>query len=110
MLYLQTLARTEALSVPEALQTTLIGLLVVFAILAILIGFIQLLHVLLKDRKRAEQPKTPDRRISPGVLAAPPRAQDAPDDPEFLAAVSAAIAVTVGTDRFRIRSVREKNS
>ncbi|MBP5662462.1 MAG: OadG family protein [Clostridia bacterium] len=111
MRQIQALAYTDVLSLPDTLKTTLIGLLVVFAILAILIGFIELLHALLKDKKSAKQAEpVPNERISSGVLAAVPRAQDAPDDPEFLAAVSAAIASVTGTRQFRIRSIEEKNS
>ena len=102
----QILANTGVLSASDTLNVTLIGLLAVFAILAILIGFIELLHVLLKDRKQKREPV--EERIAPGVIAEVPSAGDAPDDPEFLAAVSAAISAVIGTRSFIIRSVSEK--
>ncbi len=109
----QLLVRTDKLSVLEALKVTAIGLLVVFAILAILILFIELLHIVLKEKTPDTEVKTVKentQRISAGVMAQAPDATDAPNDPEFLAAVSTAISVYTGKPNgsFKIKSIKNK--
>ena len=53
----QTMA--EALSITDSLKVTIIGLLVVFAVLAILILFIEGMHAVFKDRKHKTYIKSP---------------------------------------------------
>lgn len=115
----QPLVRTAQLSMGEALQVTAIGLAVVFAILAILIMFIELLHLTVNISGRKKESKAPEKqvangddgkRISAGVTATVPTAADAGSDAEFIAAVSAAISVATGRDNgsFTIKSIKEK--
>lgn len=109
----QALVYTDTLSIPEALKVTAIGLIIVFAVLALLIVCIELLHALLKDRIPAAQnaPKATaaQERISAGVMAEVPDAQDAANDGEFIAAVSAAINATTGksNESFVIKSIKK---
>ncbi len=114
----QTLVRTAQLSMGEALQVTAIGLAVVFAILAILIMFIELLHLTVNIGGSKKEGKAPEKqaangddgkRISAGVMAEVPAANEAGNDAEFIAAVSAAISVATGKDNgsFVIKSIKE---
>ncbi len=107
----QTMA--EALSITDSLKVTIIGLLVVFAVLAILILFIEGMHAVFKDRKhktdtKSAPAKQPEERISAGVVAAVPSAEEAAQDGEFIAAVSAAISLTTGKPNtsFVIKSIK----
>ncbi len=99
---------TERLSATQALLTTVIGLIVVFVILAILIGFIELMHVLLKEKPEKKQTAENNERISAGVMAEAPDG-DFAQDGEFIAAVSAAISVYTGKPNgsFKIKSIKK---
>ena len=114
----QTLVRTDVLSIGESLKVTAIGLLVVFAVLAILILFIELLHLAVNIGGKKKAKKAPEqavsngddgKRISAGVMAEVPAANEAGNDAEFIAAVSAAISVATGKDNgsFVIKSIKE---
>lgn len=118
---MQMLVREEVLSMPEALKVTVIGLLVVFAVLFILILFIELLHAVVtagekavKTEKVSESNKpvsTDDgKRISAGTYASVPDGKDAAQDGEFIAAVSAAVSVATGRPNgsFTIKSIKEQ--
>lgn len=98
-------------SVTDSLKVTVIGLLVVFAVLAIIIVLIEALHAVLKDKKEeAPAPvieKKVEKRISAGVMAEAPDAEKAVDDPEFIAAVSAAITYATGNADFKIKSIKK---
>lgn len=118
---MQMLVREEVLSISEALKVTAIGLLVVFAVLFILILFIELLHAVVTAGEKAvktdkvkdsAKPVSADdgKRISAGTYASVPDAKDAPQDGEFIAAVSAAVSVATGRPNgsFVIKSIKEK--
>ena len=102
----------EALSITDSLKVTAIGLLVVFAVLAILIFFIEGIHAVFKDRKPKAETKAertpvkqqPEERISAGVMAEVPPAEEA----EFIAAVSAAVSLATGKPNtsFVIKSIK----
>lgn len=115
----QMLVRTDVLSIGEALKVTAIGLLVVFAVLAILILFIELLHFAVNiggNKKKAAPKAAPaavagnddGKRISAGVMASVP--DEPAKDAEFIAAVSAAITAVTGKENgsFTIKSIKEK--
>lgn len=104
----------EALSITDSLKVTAIGLLVVFAVLAILIFFIEGIHAVFKDRApkaaedKAEAALEPaQQRISAGVMAEIP--ENAAEDGAFIAAVSAAISLTTGKPNtsFVIKSIKK---
>ena len=114
----QMLVRTDVLSIGESLKVTAIGLLVVFAVLAILILFIELLHLAVNIGGKKKAEKAPEqavsngddgKRISAGVMAEVPAANEAGNDAEFIAAVSAAISVATGKDNGSvvIKSINE---
>lgn len=102
------------ITVIDGLLITLIGLVVVFAVLFILVGMIELLHLVLKDRKQApkqvkaknEAPKPP-RVLHPVAV---PTGDAIEQDGEFLAAVSAAVATYINKPNgsFEIKSIKEK--
>ena len=106
----------EALSITDSLKVTAIGLLVVFAVLAILIFFIEGIHAVFKDRKPKAETKAertpvkqqPEERISAGVMAEAPPAEEAAEDGEFVAAVSAAVSLATGKPNtsFVIKSIK----
>lgn len=105
----------EALSIADSLKVTAIGLLVVFAVLAILIFFIEGIHAVFKDRKPKTETKAetapikqPEKRISAGVMAEVPSAENAAEDGEFIAAVSAAVSLATGKPNtsFVIKSIK----
>ena len=98
----------------DSLKVTAIGLIVVFAILAILIVLIEALHFVLKERKQPQQEKTQapapakeEKRISAGVMAEAPDALDAEKDGDFIAAISAAITCVTGNSNFKIKSIKK---
>ena len=100
------------ITVIDGLFITLIGLVVVFAVLLILVGLIELLHIILKDRKPAEktaQAQTEEPR-APRVLhpVAVPLGDAIEKDGEFLAAVSAAVASYINklNGSFEIKSIK----
>ena len=108
-------AMAEALSITDSLKVTAIGLLVVFAVLAILIFFIEGIHAVFKDRKPKTEAKAentplnrPEERISAGVMAEVPLAENAAEDGEFVAAISAAISLATGKPNisFVIKSIQ----
>ncbi|MBE7091761.1 MAG: hypothetical protein E7365_01075 [Clostridiales bacterium] len=98
-------------SITDSLKVTAIGILVVFAILAIIIVLIEALHTVLKDKKEeAPAPaveKKVEKRISAGVMADVPDADNAQNDPEFIAAVSSAITCVTGNANFKIKSIKK---
>lgn len=109
----QTLVVTEKLSVMDSLKVMSVGMLVVFAVLVILIVLIEVLHAVLKEKK-AEAPvqpvqesKAPQKRISAGVMAEVPEANEAENDGEFIAAVSSVIASATGNSNFKIKSIKK---
>ncbi len=96
----------------DSLKVTAIGLIVVFAVLAILIVLIEALHFVLKDRKKEEPAPAPkkqqeEKRISAGVMADVPEADKAQEDAEFIAAVSSAITCVTGNANFKIKSIKK---
>lgn len=98
----------------DSLKVTAIGLIVVFAVLAILIVLIEALHFVLKERKQPAEvkpqpaaPKKEEKRISPGVMAEAPEASDAENDGDFIAAISAAITCVTGNSDFKIKSIKK---
>jgi len=103
----------NVLSMGDALKTTAIGLIVVFAVLFLLILSIELLHVILKDKKAQEIKKEvepiKEERISAGVMAEAPEIENAAEDGEFIAAVSSAISVYIGkpNSSFVIKSIKK---
>ena len=108
----QNVAFTERLSTMDSLKVMGAGLLVVFAVLAILIVLIEVLHAAFKDRKtevkqevKAEQ--KPEERISAGVMAEVPEASVAEQDGDFIAAISAVITCATGSADFKIKSIKK---
>ena len=108
----QTL-QNENVGLAESLLVILIGVFVVFLVLAVLIGFIELMHRLLNMKKAPAQTEKPvikenTERISAGVMAEVPDAANAAEDGEFLAAVSTAISVATGKPNgsFVIKSIK----
>ena len=98
----------------DSLKVTAIGLIVVFAVLAILIVLIEALHFVLKERKQSAEAKTQpaapikeEKRISAGVMAGAPEATDADKDGDFIAAISAAITCVTGNSDFKIKSIKK---
>ena len=99
----------------DSLKVTAIGLIVVFAVLAILIVLIEALHFVLKERKQPAAEKAPqpvqtqkeEKRISAGVMAEVPEASDAEKDGDFIAAISAAITCATGNSDFKIKSIKK---
>lgn len=95
----------------DSLKVTAIGLIVVFAVLAILIVLIEALHFALKERKTEEVPapikQREEKRISAGVVAEVPEASEAEKDPEFIAAISSAITCATGNANFKIKSIKK---
>ncbi len=109
----QMLVVTDKLNVWDSLKVTGIGLLVVFAVLAIIIVLIEALHAAFKERKKEDvkqettQAKEPEKRISAGVMAEVPEATDADKDGDFIAAISAAITCVTGNSDFKIKSIKK---
>ena len=109
----QMLVVTDKLNVWDSLKVTGIGLLVVFAVLAIIIVLIEALHAAFKERKKEDvkqetiQAKEPEKRISAGVMAEVPEATDAEKDGDFIAAISAAITCVTGNSDFKIKSIKK---
>ena len=111
----QTLAAKEAnaLTMGDSLLVTLIGIVTVFAVLAMLIVLIEALHAAFKDRKKTAPanvpvaPKKEEKRISAGVMADVPEALDAEKDGDFIAAISAAITCVTGNSDFKIKSIKK---
>lgn len=89
---------SQQLDILEALKVTAIGLVVVFAVLAILILLIEFLHEILKENKKKAEKATL------------PEADAIEQDGEFLAAVSAAISAYINKPEgtFTIKSIKEK--
>ncbi len=109
-----TTFQTLATTVADSLMVTLIGVTVVFAVLAILIVLIEALHFVLKDRKAPAEttkapvaPKKEEKRISAGVMAEAPDALEAEKDGDFIAAISAAITCVTGNSDFKIKSIKK---
>ena len=109
----QLLVVTEKLSTMDSFKVMGLGLLVVFAVLAILIVLIEALHAAFKDGKKeavatpVEQAKQPEKRISAGIMADVPEANEAEKDEEFIAAVSAVITSVTGNGNFKIKSIKK---
>ncbi len=108
----QTLAGTK-LTIGDSLMVTLIGVVMVFAVLAMLIVLIEALHAAFKDRKKPAAanvpvaPKKEEKRISAGVMAEAPDAMEAEKDGDFIAAISAAITCVTGNSDFKIKSIKK---
>ena len=99
------------LTMIDSLKITAIGVLIVFAMLAMLIVLIEALHAMLKEKKKAPAPAPckeavkEEKRISAGVMA---EISDTPEtDGEFIAAVSAAITSVIGSGDFTIKSIKK---
>ncbi len=111
----QMLAFTDKLNVTDSLKVMGIGLLVVFAVLAIIIVLIEVLHAAFKERKKAVLEEAPvktsapeeEKRISAGTMADAPEIADAEKDGEFIAAISAAITCVTGHSDFKIKSIKK---
>ena len=108
----QMLVVTEELGTMDSLKVMGLGLLVVFSVLAMLIVLIEVLHATLKDKKTApvenvQHAPKPEKRISAGVMAEAPESAKAGEDPEFIAAVSAAITCVTGNANFKIKSIKK---
>ena len=101
-------------------QLTLIGMVTIFAVLALLLGAIAIMRVLLQDKKN---PREKTASQNNGVVATPAATAPAPhpahsgnDDAALLAAITAAIAVVWESEYpgtgFRVVSYRhaEKRS
>ena len=107
-----TFQMLDAQWLTDSLKVTAIGLIVVFAVLAILIVLIEALHFALKERKTEEPIPAPTKqvdetRISAGVMAEVPEASEAENDGEFIAAVSSAITCVTGNSNFKIKSIKK---
>lgn len=101
------------ITVMDGLLITLIGLVVVFAVLFILVMMIELLHFILKDRKKAEKPQQVKQEIKKPRVLYPvqvPSGDAIEKDGEFIAAVSAAVASYINKPNgsFEIKSIKEK--
>lgn len=107
----QALAGTP-LEFVDSLKYTAIGVLTVFAVLALLIVLIELLHAVLKEKKEAaaqpvQKAAEPEKRISAGVMAEVPEASEAEKDEEFIAAISSAITCVTGNANFKIKTIKK---
>lgn len=101
------------ITVMDGLLITLIGLVVVFAILCILVLLIEFLHFILKDRKQVEKPQEVKQEPKKARVLHPvevPTGDAIEKDGEFIAAVSAAIASYINKPNgsFEIKSIKEK--
>ena len=122
------LLNTSASTMGEKLsiggQVTLLGMGTVFAVLALLWGLVELLHLLLSSfsgekKKNASSPATPT--VAPAPAPAPVAAAQAPapaiqtgttDDLAIIAVITAAIAASEGRDpsAFRVVSFQRANN
>lgn len=96
----------------NAVLNTVIGILVVFAVL-ILISFLISLFKYLPGSGAKQSKKAKPAAATAPVLAAPatPAAQDLTDDKELVAVITAAIAASMGTtstDGFVVRSIKKR--
>lgn len=101
------------ITVMDGLLITLIGLVVVFAILFILVMLIEFLHLILKDKKKSEkqeQAKQEPKKARVLHPVAVPCGDAIEKDGEFIAAVSAAVATYISKPNgsFEIKSIKEK--
>lgn len=118
-------AVNEALSLGEKLtlggQVTLLGMGTVFAVLALLWGLVELLHMLLapisgakKQPKTAAAPAPTTKAPAPAVPAAPVQtpAPAVTDDLALIAVITAAVAASNGRDpsSFRVVSFKRANN
>ena len=86
-------------------QVTLLGIGTVFAVLALLWGLVELLHLLLAPKKAKAVPK-------PSPEAEVPTPTTETDDREIVAAITAAIAAATGRapSSFRVVSFKRANN
>ena len=101
------------ITVMEGLLITLIGLVVVFAVLFILVMMIELLHLILKDKKNVEKQEPVKQEPKKARVLHPvavPSGGAIEADGEFIAAVSLAIATYINKPNgsFEIKSIKEK--
>ncbi len=105
--------RSFAENAKEAGTVTLLGMVSIFAVLALLWGIIEILHKLLggsgKSSRQAETEKTAPAATPPEVPAAQPAAQET-DDGALIAAITAAISASLAeqgyTGGFRVVSFK----
>lgn len=92
--------------------TTLLGMMIVFAVLAVLWGAIELFRVIMqsfsgKSASGAEKPASPAPAASPAITSAPTQTY-AQSDEEIVAAITAALAEYLGTSESSFRVVSFK--
>ena len=95
----------------KALMNTIMGILVVFAVLIIICLLIFCFNIFpYLEKKKAEQTAVPAKEIAPAPQAAVQQEAQQADDGELVAAIAAAIAAAEGTstDGFVVRSIRRR--
>ncbi len=95
----------------KALMNTIMGILVVFAVLIIICLLIFCFNIFpYLEKNKAEQTAVPAKEIAPAPQAAVQQEAQQADDGELVAAIAAAIAAAEGTstDGFVVRSIRRR--
>lgn len=93
------------------LLTTVIGLVIVFAILIIIALLLAIFSVLVKDRKKPEVQQQTSQAVMPAKATAGTSA-DVMDDKELVAVITAAIAASMNTsaDTLVVRRIKRAGS
>ena len=94
-----------------ALMNTVMGILVVFAVLIIICLLICCFNIFpYLEKKKAEKTAVPAKEIAPAPQAAAQEEAQQADDGELIAVIAAAIAAAEGTstDGFVVRSIRRR--
>lgn len=90
---------SEALSIGA--QTTVIGLLIVFAVLIILMLVLQAMKYIFAPKAKKEEslPKAVPEQVQPAAAAAEPES----DDEELIAVLTAAVAASLNTSTYNLK-------
>jgi len=96
-----TMTLSEAVS--QGLQTTVLGMLIIFAALIILMLAINIMKAIFyKDPKKSAAKKTTEVQQTP-TAAQTPAAVEAQDDEELIAVLTAAIAASLNTSTYNLK-------
>ncbi|MCM1335174.1 MAG: OadG family protein [Eubacterium sp.] len=91
-------------------STVVTGIVVVFLILAILVGFLSLMGVLLRKKKKDPAPAAPAPSVSAPVIREAAEETEEEDDGELIAVISAAVAAYGEAEgkQYRVVGVRQR--
>lgn len=92
---------TLAEALLEGVSTTVIGLVIVFAVLAILWGVLVLMRKLFYKESAQEAPK-PAPAVQPAAAPEAPAVQAAADEEELIAVLTAAVAASLNTSTYHL--------